>query len=29
VILEPGHAVEGVPRAPSPAEAVELALRSL
>src|SRR3954452_10436678 len=29
VILEPGHAVENVPRAPSPAEAVELALRSL
>src|SRR5206468_4104093 len=26
VILGPGHAVEGVPRAPSPAEAVELAL---
>jgi uncharacterized protein (TIGR00725 family) len=26
VILEPGHEVEGVPRAPSPAEAVELAL---
>ena len=29
VILEPGHAVEGVPRAASPAEAVELALRDL
>jgi uncharacterized protein (TIGR00725 family) len=26
VILEPGHEVEGVPRASSPAEAVELAL---
>ncbi len=29
VILEPGLAVEGVPRAPTPAEAVELALSSL
>jgi uncharacterized protein (TIGR00725 family) len=29
VILEPGHAVEGVRRAASPEEAVELALRSL
>ena len=29
VILEPGHAVEDVPRASSPEEAVELALRSL
>jgi uncharacterized protein (TIGR00725 family) len=29
VILEPGHAVECVPRASSPEDAVELALRSL
>jgi uncharacterized protein (TIGR00725 family) len=29
VILEPGWQVEGVPRAATPAEAVELALRSL
>jgi len=29
VILEPGHVVEGVPRASSPEEAVELALRTL
>jgi uncharacterized protein (TIGR00725 family) len=28
VILEPGWAVEGVPRAATPAEAVELALRA-
>jgi uncharacterized protein (TIGR00725 family) len=27
VIVEPGHRVDGVPRAASPAEAVELALR--
>jgi uncharacterized protein (TIGR00725 family) len=29
VIVEPGHAVEGVSRAPSPEDAVELALRLL
>ena len=29
VILEPGHAVEGVPRASTPAEAVDLALGGL
>ena len=29
VILEPGHSVEGVQRAVTPAEAVELALRDL
>jgi uncharacterized protein (TIGR00725 family) len=29
VILEPGHAVEGIPRASSPDEAVELALSAL
>jgi uncharacterized protein (TIGR00725 family) len=29
VILEPGLTVEGVPRAATPAEAVELALRDL
>jgi len=29
VILEPGLAVEGVPRATTPAEAVELALASV
>jgi uncharacterized protein (TIGR00725 family) len=29
VILEPGHPVEGVPRAATPADAVELALRDL
>jgi uncharacterized protein (TIGR00725 family) len=29
VILEPGHRVDGVPRAATPAEAVELALRGV
>jgi uncharacterized protein (TIGR00725 family) len=29
VIVEPGHAVEGVPRAATPAEAVELVLQDL
>ena len=29
VILEPGHAVEGVPRAATPAEAVERALAAI
>jgi hypothetical protein len=29
VILEPGHVVEGVPRASSPEDAVEQALSSL
>jgi uncharacterized protein (TIGR00725 family) len=29
VILEPGHAIEGIPRASSPDEAVELALSAI